>query len=57
MLGRLAQIAKERGCQRMDWIVLDWNTPAIEFYKRLGAIQKSGWKIFRLQGQALKKIG
>ena len=48
LLVRLAQIAEERGCGRMEWAVLDWNEPAIEFYRRLGARPNEEWTIFRL---------
>ena len=51
---RVAQIANERGCQRMDWMVLDWNTTAHEFYKRMGAYAMSDWTMWRLQGDALR---
>ena len=53
MLSRLAQIAIERDCGRLEWNVLDWNTPAIDFYKRLGAGAMEEWTTFRLGGQAL----
>lgn len=48
LLVRLAQIAAERGCGRMEWAVLDWNEPAIEFYRKLGARPNEEWTIFRL---------
>ena len=50
---RLAQIAVERGCERFDWAVLDWNQPSIEFYKGLGATPMDEWTVFRLTGEAL----
>jgi GNAT superfamily N-acetyltransferase len=50
---RLAQIACERGCGRFEWSALDWNTPAIEFYKRRGAQAMSEWTVYRLTGDAL----
>jgi len=56
LLARLAQIAVERGCARMEWAVLDWNTPAIEFYERLGARPMSEWTIFRLADAALRGL-
>jgi GNAT superfamily N-acetyltransferase len=56
LLARLAQIALERGCGRMEWSVLDWNAPAIEFYKRLGATSMDEWKTFRLTGAALSDL-
>jgi len=56
LLVRLAQLAVERGCARMEWAVLDWNTPAIGFYERLGARAVSDWTIFRLTGQELLNL-
>lgn len=56
LLIRLAQIAVERDCGRMEWAVLDWNTPSIEFYKSLGALPMSDWIINRLTGDALKSL-
>ncbi|MCU1228884.1 MAG: family N-acetyltransferase [Acidobacteria bacterium] len=53
LLARLAQIAIERECGRVEWAVLDWNTPAIDFYKSLGANAVDEWTIFRLTGPAL----
>ncbi len=49
----VASEAVERGCRRMDWAVLDWNEPAIGFYKRLGAEMKSEWRTMRLADAAL----
>lgn len=48
LLQSLARIAVERNCARMEWFVLDWNEPSIQFYKSLGAQPMEGWKIFRL---------
>ncbi|MCK9385354.1 MAG: GNAT family N-acetyltransferase [Nevskia sp.] len=53
LLQRLAQLAEARNCARLEWSVLDWNTPSIGFYKRLGAKQLQEWQIFRLTGDAL----
>ncbi|WP_066653219.1 MULTISPECIES: GNAT family N-acetyltransferase [Sphingomonas] len=53
LLKRLAQIAVERGCQRFEWAVLDWNTPAQEFYKAMGASIMDDWRICRMSGDAL----
>ncbi|MFO0831311.1 MAG: GNAT family N-acetyltransferase [Phycisphaerales bacterium] len=53
---RVAQIAVEHGCQRMDWAVLDWNTPAIEFYRGLGAAGLTEWTLFRLKGDQLHRL-
>ena len=49
----LARIALERGCGRFEWSVLDWNTPAIEFYRSLGAQPMSDWTVQRVSGEAL----
>lgn len=57
LLTRLAQIAVERGCARLEWSVLDWNEPAIEFYKSLGAIAMDEWTTYRLTGEALESLG
>src|SRR5204863_10012796 len=46
LLAHLARLAKERGCGRLEWAVLDWNTPSIDFYKSLGAVPLSDWEIF-----------
>ena len=56
LLERLAQIAKERGCGRMEWAVLDWNDPAIQFYRKLGAEPMSEWTVFRLTGEGIGKL-
>ena len=53
LLKRLAQIAVERGCSRFEWAVLDWNTPAQEFYKAMGATIMGDWRICRMSGDAL----
>ncbi len=53
LLHRLAQLAVERGCARLEWSVLDWNAPAIGFYESLGAKRLDEWQIFRLTGDAL----
>ena len=57
LLRRLATIAVERGYGRLEWAVLDWNTPSIEFYKSLGAIAKDEWTVYQLTGEALTKLG
>jgi GNAT superfamily N-acetyltransferase len=49
----LARLAVERRCGRFEWSVLDWNAPAIAFYKSLGAVPMSEWTVFRLTGDAL----
>lgn len=53
LLLHLAQIANQRGCGRMEWAVLDWNQPAIDFYESLGARRMKDWQICRLTGAAL----
>jgi len=57
LLVRLAQIAVERKCGRFEWAVLDWNEPAIGFYKKLGAVPMEEWTIFRVTGEALERLG
>ena len=56
LMKRLAQIAVERGCGRFEWSVLDWNEPAIGFYKSLGAKLMDGWSIVRVNGEALTRL-
>ena len=56
LLVRLAQLAVERGCGRMEWAVLDWNEPAIEFYRKLGARPNEEWTIFRLTREGIAKL-
>jgi GNAT superfamily N-acetyltransferase len=56
LLGRLAQIAVDRGCGRLEWAVLDWNRDAIGFYERLGARPNSEWTVYRLTGEALRSV-
>jgi GNAT superfamily N-acetyltransferase len=53
LLQRLATLAVERDCARLEWAVLDWNDPAIDFYKNLGARPMDEWTIFRVDGAAL----
>jgi len=52
----IAKLAKERRCGRLEWSVLDWNDPAIRFYKKLGAAPLSDWTTYRLTGEALGKV-
>lgn len=52
----LGRIAAERGCGRMEWAVLDWNEPAIGFYRALGARPMDEWTVFRLDGEALNRL-
>jgi GNAT superfamily N-acetyltransferase len=56
LLAALARLAKERGCGRLEWSVLDWNESAIGFYKRLGAVPMNEWTVFRLTGAALEQL-
>ena len=53
LLGKLAALAVERDCARLEWSVLDWNTPAIDFYKALGAKPMDEWTVYRVDGDAL----
>jgi len=53
LLLHLARVASDLGCGRMEWSVLDWNAPSIEFYRRLGAVPLNEWTTFRLTGAAL----
>jgi len=52
----LAAEAAERGCARIDWAVLDWNTPAMDFYRAIGGRPQSGWQPWRLDGPALEAL-
>jgi GNAT superfamily N-acetyltransferase len=56
LLRELARIAVERGCARMEWAVLDWNTPSIDFYRSLGAVPMEEWTIFRLTAPAIARL-
>jgi GNAT superfamily N-acetyltransferase len=56
LLKRLAEIAVERGCGRMEWAVLDWNRPAIGFYEKLGARPNDDWTVYRLAGDSLRDL-
>lgn len=56
LLGHVARLALERGCARFEWAVLDWNTPAIGFYRSLGAVPMDEWTVMRLTGDALAKV-
>ena len=53
----LARRAVRENCARVEWSVLDWNEPSIKFYESLGAIPMEEWTVFRLTGEALKKLG
>jgi GNAT superfamily N-acetyltransferase len=56
MFMHVARLAKEQGCGRLEWSVLDWNEPAIRFYENLGAAALSDWTTYRLTGEALTRI-
>ena len=56
LLCRLARLAVERGCGRMEWWCLDWNEPSIRFYRALGAQAMEDWTVYRLTGETLKNL-
>jgi GNAT superfamily N-acetyltransferase len=56
LLVDLAKIARDRGCGRMEWAVLDWNEPAIKFYRALGATPMHEWTVFRLTREEISKL-
>ena len=56
LLVRLARIAVERDCGRVEWSVLNWNEPSIRFYEALGAVPMSDWTTYRLTGESLAKL-
>ena len=55
-LTHLARLAKERGCGRLEWAVLDWNEPAIKLYKSIGAVPMDEWTVYRVTGEALETL-
>lgn len=57
LIAGVAALALQRGCARFEWAVLDWNTPSIEFYRSLGAQEMSDWRVMRLEGDALVRLG
>jgi len=57
LLTELARVANRRGCGRVDWQVLDWNQPSIDFYRAMGAAPLSDWITYRLSGDALAQYG
>jgi GNAT superfamily N-acetyltransferase len=57
LLAHLAKTAVDAGASRVDWSVLDWNKPSIDFYDSLGAKPHDGWLVYRLEGEALRKLG
>ncbi len=56
LLTELARIARDRNCGRMEWAVLDWNEPAIQFYRKLGAKPMHEWTVFRLMPDEFEKL-
>jgi len=56
LLIAVARVAAERNCARFEWMALDWNTPAIDFYEKLGAAQMKEWRLLRVTGDALRKL-
>lgn len=56
LLVHLARLARERGCGRLEWSVLDWNEPAIGFYGEIGASPVSGWTLYRVTGEVLEEL-
>ena len=57
LLKKLAETAVTEGCGRLEWSCLDWNEPSIGFYKSLGAVPMDDWTVYRVTGEALKKLG
>ncbi|MCG6909704.1 MAG: GNAT family N-acetyltransferase [Deltaproteobacteria bacterium] len=56
LLAYLGHLAIKRGCGRLEWWVLDWNTPAIDFYKSLKAVPMDAWTVFRIAGESLNEL-
>lgn len=56
LLSALGRLALERGCGRLEWSVLDWNEPSIQFYRSLGAVSMDEWTVNRVTGEALEKL-
>jgi len=56
LLTEIAKIARERNCGRLEWAVLDWNRPAIDFYRGLGAVPLDDWTLFRVTGEVLENL-
>jgi GNAT superfamily N-acetyltransferase len=57
LLVKLAHLALQRGCGRLEWSVLDWNEPSIGFYRQLGAVAMDDWTVYRVSDDALRKLG
>ena len=56
LLRRLAAIARDRGCGRLEWWCLDWNSPSIAFYRKMGAVAMDEWTVYRVAGPALEAL-
>jgi GNAT superfamily N-acetyltransferase len=56
LLANVARVAVDRGCGRLEWSVLDWNTPSIEFYRSQGAVPMDEWTVFRVDEEALIQL-
>jgi GNAT superfamily N-acetyltransferase len=56
LFAAVAEVAADRGYERLDWVVLDWNEPAIAFYNGIGATRLSDWETMRLEGDQLRKV-
>jgi GNAT superfamily N-acetyltransferase len=56
LLKRIAQMAVERECGRLEWAVLNWNEPSIQFYESFGAVAMKDWTVYRLTGEALTRL-
>ena len=56
LITKLAEIALEEGCGRLEWSCLDWNTPSIEFYKSIGAVPMDEWTVYRMTTPEMKKL-
>lgn len=57
LLTKLAQIAVERQCGRLEWWCLDWNQPSIDFYRSMGAVPMDEWTVYRITGETLRQLG
>lgn len=57
LLAAVASVAVQEGCPRLEWAVLDWNQPAIDFYHSVGAVGLTEWTVMRISGEALSKLG
>jgi GNAT superfamily N-acetyltransferase len=56
LLSHLAGLTRSRGCARLEWAALEWNTPALQFYDKLGATRLHEWRLHRLDGAALERV-